>query len=1211
MAKKSTWGVGIGFMVILGVLMIFLFHQSQENRKELEFSVEQNMFLVKKNIVEAYTASKDEILTQLKIKILTSNKQNNGIDSYANFANTIANDSDFLYDLKLSSPYKNEPSIYLSKRNLKVQNIDGKDISDWLTHFNLDHEAALKDYFDPDNDKFALDTDTLQFDATVAIDYLFQKDNTSNVFFDQLMMLDSTGVIQYPEEWAGTGINLSDSSSVYKTGSQVLNITLLNKNYQAALTQVQLENKSFYVLGAISEDHLENASYKVNYNLLVILLILVILLVVGIPVFSFLGIRPGDVIKQRTIFSNAISLFFLFVVLGWSSAYFLQGNLISFEEHEEDNAETLRSTIESLSSIKDFSQQKRLSDSIMNLIKINEKITISVSGYINDFEVYDSIKGFGKLDPEGNPAFINIDDRKYFDYFKKNPKSKYFLTRIFSRRNGKPELVISTQDVLDIAVPVKALTFSIKSQEIALDSTRRFFVIKKDGSVIYSSKQIRTPIQSIGDLVSDEKAQEIKILLNRKDAEKQVLDLRLNGNFYKGLILPLEFNELDSDLYLVYFIDFNLGHRFKAIVGLESIAILFLYLLLLVILVGFIYYSFINRTQLNWKKTPFRTLIFNPYMRQAYIKGIWAFGLVIFLQIFLLGVFDTSIYDRLWILTVNLISCLMIVWLIPQKEKERVDLEMKNKKKSEFSGEDDPENHKSASATFAQLILISLGFILDNGGSGNKNKKYKPNNPKTLYTTFIFFFFLSIGFLPAYGVYDTVYNIESKIWKADLIMDEPEEFFTEKSELIRRNFTTTLADLSEGQLIKQVYADEDQLNRASTNMKLGYDFEWGHLTIPLVILLILLLAGMYILTKKLLQTCFDITELDLIKDRRSAKQKGLIEGKRVFLTSLETDNFLIWIKENIPGAEKMELVSFDCNSSLQKSNEADQEVVSEKSDKTVPQQNQKIVLVKNIHCLSKEVDFIKLLSNWEKDFKDDYLILGSGFSIRQFITNRYGISTQTSNEKLVPITELLSNYVFFYVPLEKIYPFKPLNENETNSLGSKPAEEKTDPKEMREKQKFELIKILRHKKAYYMNLWAELSFFEKKFCYYMAKEGLINSKNLTVSTELLQKGILFFNEPKNKYLFFDVTFRYFIIENCPKELVLEFEKDTKANGIMANYTWLLSFFAILVIGIISYFNRGLLGQLEAISTVVVGTVGIIYEGLSRLIPGLNIGKKQP
>ncbi|WP_296705541.1 hypothetical protein, partial [Algoriphagus sp.] len=730
-------------------------------------------------------------------------------------------------------------------------------------------------------------------------------------------------------------------------------------------------------------------------------------------------------------------------------------------------------------------------------------------------------------------------------------------------------------------------------------------------------KQIRTPIQSIKDLVSYEKAQEINILLNRKYASEQFLDLRLNGNFYKGIILPLEFKELDSDLFLVYFIDNNLHHRFKAIVGLESIGILLLYLLVLVILIGFIYYAFINRTQLNWKKTPFRTLIYNPYMEQAYTRGIWAFGLVIFLQIFILSLFKTSIYDRLWILSINLISCLLIVWLIPQKEKEKLKIEEKKKKDDEKpNGESkvesepnkvgDSNENKSTSSTIAQIINSLLGFIPDNGIFKNKNRKAKPTKTKTLYTTFIFLFFLSIGFLPAFGVYDSIYNIESKLWNADLESSPDIEFFTKNSELIRRNFTSTLADLSEGQLIKQVYADKSDLNRASVNMQLGYDFEWGFLTVPMVLLLFLLLVGMYVLTKKLLQTCFDITALDQIKKRKVYKEKHPILGKRIFLTSLETDNFLAWIKTNIPDYEKREFVSIDCNSSLQKSDENNAAEGTEKSEHADLKKKQKIVLVKNIHCLPKEDNFIERLNNWEKAYNEDYLILGSGFSIKQFITDRYGISTQTSNDKLVQITELLSNYIFFYVPLEKIYPFKPLNEKAAIPTDN----EVIDPQDLEERQKFELIKILRHKKAYYMNLWAELSFFEKKFCYYMAKEGLINSKNLSVSTELLQKGVLFFHESKNKYLFFDVVFRYFIIENCPKELILEFEKDTKANGIMANYTWLLSCFAILVLGIISYFNRGVLGQLEAISTVVVGTMGIIYEGLSRIIPGLNIGKKQ-
>ncbi|EFQ79228.1 hypothetical protein [Algoriphagus machipongonensis] len=1196
MTKSKTFGLGLSLMCFLGILMIFLFHQSQENRKELESTVEQNMLLVKKNILDAYSASKDEILEQLKIQILISNKSELGLMKMALFAETITKDSQFEYQISISKKPEKQSTLRVSQGKLHIENINGNRLSEWLTPFNLSVQRALSKTFGIPFNSLILQNENIQFDASFPIEDLYKKDRALNSFFDQLMFLDSAGVIQHPKKWAGITLNLPDSSAPKRLGTRSMDFDLLNTNYQAVLTELQIEGENFYILGAISEDNLDQASFKVNYNLLVLLLILVILLVVGIPVFSFLGIRSGDVIKQRTIFSNTISLFFLFVVLGWSASYFLLGNLFTYENEEMKKVVEIETTISKLKEITGFHTGEKLQEDMMKIIEVNEKILVSKEGTIINFKEYDdnSITDaeFKELVPEGNPNYISVKDREYFKYFLDSQDNEYFLTRVFSRRSGKPELVLSTQ-----AKPrensfqnaqVEALTFGIQAESVPYDNTRRFLVMKQSGELIFNSSQIKTPIQTIQDLVEKEKWEEMRFLLGSE--EKQFMDLRMNGNAYRAVLVPLEFENLDSKLWLVYFIDFNLGHRFISVVGLESLSLLLGYLLFLVLLIGLIYYLFIERSQHNWKKTPFRTLMYHPKMLHAYSRGCMMFLAIIVLQIFFLWQFGTSLENRFWVLVFNLIFSLLVVWWIPQREKNRIKAQLSADSEKDDEPQQDDEKKEDKLAT------------------------------RSLYTLFIFLFFFSIGFLPAFGVYDTVNNIENKIWegeKKEVLQLQKKELeilnqgiFTPNLELARRNFASTIVDLSEGQLKELVFADYKMLNRVSKNMKLGYNLQWNYGLFLIVLLIIILLIGMYALTQKLLQTCFASTVRDVIPNKKLDILKT--KERRLFLTGLDSDLFKAWIIDKIPGIAEDDIEIIDCNASLpktptEKSEEPVKEEVLKKPNK------KKVVLIKNIHCLGKEDKIAEKLIGWEADHKDEILVLGSGFSIRELSIFHYGIATQTTNIKLVQMTELLSDYSFYYVPIKPKIILEESKKSKEGVPEKQEAEEKESPllkDKVHEEETFKLIKSLRCKKAYYLNLWAELSFYEKKFCYYMAKEGFINSRNLSVLSGLTQKGILVYDEDKFKYLFFDVVFRYFVIDNCPVELIKEFEKDTKSNGTLANYSWLLSCFAILVIGIISYFNRGVLGQLEAITTVVVGAAGIVMEGISKLIPNIGFGKKQ-
>jgi uncharacterized membrane protein HdeD (DUF308 family) len=71
-----------------------------------------------------------------------------------------------------------------------------------------------------------------------------------------------------------------------------------------------------------------------------------------------------------------------------------------------------------------------------------------------------------------------------------------------------------------------------------------------------------------------------------------------------------------------------------------------------------------------------------------------------------------------------------------------------------------------------------------------------------------------------------------------------------------------------------------------------------------------------------------------------------------------------------------------------------------------------------------------------------------------------------------------------------------------------------------------------------------------------------------------------------------------------------FEADTKNNGSMRGYQWIVVSFVFLVLGLIAYFNRGFLTQLEAISTALVGALGIIINGIQRILPNFSFWKSK-
>lgn len=1218
MSKTTNWTLGTTLLIILGILMIVLITQSRENRKEMEIRAEQNVLLVKVNIQESYTAALEEIREQYKTKFyLLGNgspqkefvKKLTGGDKWKGYPLSVVEITD-----------QNKSNISFEKDQVVFKNYSDIAILKWLetNHWKND-DLTLSFDIDFKNDESKFSSDNYLLDFSFPIKTLVARDSRSNTFFDELMLLDSVGLVHYPPKWEGIKLNLEkDSLSVKKSGTQVLDMNLLNQNYTSYVTDIQLGELKFKVLGAISEESLEQASYQVNHKLLVLLLLMVVLLFVGIPIFSLDRISFADILTQAKAINAIVSLVFLLAVVGWTSSYFLSGNNSEFLDYEQETIASLKKQIEYLDTIESYRSQDKFPKNLTNYLRIKEKLKINKDGQIISFSTYNSSDNtFCLLGTDSAVNFISVADR---DYFKIEKIDTFFLSRHFSRKDGSAENVISIKSDDDT---VEALTYEVKLGSLYKDANRRYLVIKKEGHVIYASSAINVPIRNMKNIISKEKWEEMELLTER-DSTEQRMFLWLNGNEFEARMRKLDFNKVDSPLFLVYLIDSNPITQFYSIIALESIATLLLYFLLLVLIFGLCYVRK-NRKYYNWKRFYFYPLVYNPSHGVIYRTAVLSFIGLIVTPVFLIFFSHLTLYLVIGFLIFNVLASVGILWYSYWIELKLNSGKLKNQAQPSANPIQKEKDPGIANASTTKRSSDPEIRSHQDSIKGTKTSNYF--DPARLYSLMIFLLFIAVAFIPAFLIHQTHLTIEKQIWNTNYHLGKSKiDFFGVQTELNRRNFILSVFDKQEKDLKNFAFANFEELNKASSAIKTRITLNLENLMLVGFIFLIVFLG--YKFTHRLLHAVFFDKGIIRPFSRVNQEFNSYVSNKKspkIFLSGLQTELMVKWVKDNLKLKES-EIKIFNCNrlqavSATSGTNDKQTILPLTRSD---GEPKPKAVVILNIHCLSKDIDLISQLRIWLDKFDSDHLILGSGYSLKQIIQERYGLSNigSPSEEKEVQITALLSDFLFGYIPIPTTKPdFKYSEERTPSKLGQRYNQELWDviqkmnskPKG-REKEKnlklWQLMIYQRHLKAYFLNLWSELNFEEKKLCYYFAKEGFINSKNLTVLIELVQKGLLQFNETKGRYYYFDKTFRFFVLNHTSRELKQAFEADTKNNGSMRGYQWIVVSFVFLVLGLITYFNRGFLTQLEAISTALVGALGIIINGIQRILPNFSFWKSK-
>jgi hypothetical protein len=169
-----------------------------------------------------------------------------------------------------------------------------------------------------------------------------------------------------------------------------------------------------------------------------------------------------------------------------------------------------------------------------------------------------------------------------------------------------------------------------------------------------------------------------------------------------------------------------------------------------------------------------------------------------------------------------------------------------------------------------------------------------------------------------------------------------------------------------------------------------------------------------------------------------------------------------------------------------------------------------------------------------------------------------------------------------------------------------------------------LLKSLRHRKAFYTNMWTEMSFEEKMVAYAYAKEGFFNINRKEVMIGLAQKGILIQKstdetsqshrknvKPDNiwkEWRLFSPVFRKYVLDHSTEEEKEAFKRYEKKNGNSNSIQISLISFVLICFALIGIFDKNFFSEAYTYLTGSLGLLGSLYALLDRGLGSLKFGK---
>jgi hypothetical protein len=164
-----------------------------------------------------------------------------------------------------------------------------------------------------------------------------------------------------------------------------------------------------------------------------------------------------------------------------------------------------------------------------------------------------------------------------------------------------------------------------------------------------------------------------------------------------------------------------------------------------------------------------------------------------------------------------------------------------------------------------------------------------------------------------------------------------------------------------------------------------------------------------------------------------------------------------------------------------------------------------------------------------------------------------------------------------------------------------------------------LLREMRSRKAFFTNMWAELSFLERLVCYSFAQEGFFSPARKDVMIGLAQKGVLkpkdakvkkpvWLENPWLEWQLYSPVFRKYILDQTSESELEAFRVFEKKQGNAQSIQVSLVSFALICLALIGIFDQNFFSEAYAYLTGSLGLLGSVYALLNRGLLNFKFGK---
>ena len=1292
------WIFIFGIMLLLGA---YLYQHSKTNQSQLESQGIKAIFLAKHNFLDAFYNYHVQLEGYFKRNFYTWGTKD-GEEAASRMVAMI--DKNPKFGIEKIQNFEDDPSL---KKQLFAKDgisLIKRDTS-YLIHvmgFRFSLNDTTKDGRVPDFDYESLRRNikgelgktfiqnslpgrVFEVNHSVSISDLMEG-NVQSLFFDRLFILDQTGTAIYPQNLAGIPVVNVDSLSLGQSaGERELNLQVSGKEYKGFLSPAVIGDQVFYLLGAKDKARFDSVALKINFKVLSTFLTLLILVFVSIPIISIFNLGDGDVLTKKRVMGLGLSLILVTVILGFFFFSLFQN--YESESYSKNNLQELKSAFSSeiqllTDDLEIFTKKSnsKESDSLLNNDQnVNEFLEFDTAGNILKMLI-PKIKAEDKtIDFEDFP-FISIANRDYVEYLPK--EGQHFISAHSSKSTGNLEGVISKRS----EGKGFALTFQLGSLVPKISKTQRFFIFKPDGKVLLISKKVNIPVNYLQEGIGEEKWEEIQTLIvNNKNAENDQVwktPIYVNGHEYQALLSPISSSQFISGMWVIYLEDTNLQHALHSLASLEGIAVFFPYLMILGLLGLLTLVTRKSSIYLAFEDFPFGWYSPSPKkrLRFLWLNSILLFDVVLFMVIYLflpLSIFKIFLWSALFAIQSGTCNFLLLATTGRDKAKKNINAFLIMASLlwvilAILMGYFSFLSHMGSSYfvfTIVFLVVIAgmqvLCFYLYQRHDLPSIRLYELKNHKLLikmhrrfsdfwtrltgspvdkrvFAINFLLWLMIIGFLPGYFIHRQIFNQEKIIWdyvsqgeiESDSINKNIPEIYLDlikTHEEFRRNNFGRFSNQEDELISSFIAAPQEALIKSFNTSpalslkesKLGSEI-WSIVKSNLFFLLVLLLVLIWLfkmimlLGNKIYLIDYHFTNSFQLLPQDAKKQENS------FIIGIDAAKSRKWVLKQF-GWESSEIMVITLS--------------GENVEMPDINSGHKGVLLENIHCIGDAEQLLNTMVAFQKKYsgKELGIFVTSGRPLHEILP------VNTSRQSRLLITEIFSEYLFQYVPIDfgnqKItLPYfekglifsdeasktdydlrmrsKLFNDETTNELAveieygpnstviaSLISEEisRDDLKITLSQERYEkcILSIQRYNKAYYMNIWAELSLKERKMVYNYAREGFINFFNKETMTALIQKGIVKMNLSKDSLVLFSESFRNFVCIYVSDEEVTRFKLEESRSGNAKMIQAAVFSFVLICIALISFYDPNILNETSAYISGFLGIMGTIYSFLAK------------